>query len=145
MEAAPNTWSGGSADPLVIWCSNVSNYVPNLLTGDTTESKTVTDLGAGYSNTQKILGGCTYGAANFAATYNGGGKSDWHLPSNDELNELYLRRDTVGGLERGESILYWSSSESVFNGAWRLRFTDGLLSRLSFKGNRAYVRPVRTF
>jgi len=47
MEAAPNTWSGGSADPQIRWCSNSSDYVPNLITGDTTTVQTVSDFGAG--------------------------------------------------------------------------------------------------
>ena len=105
MEAAPNTWSGGSADPQIRWCSNSSDYVPNLITGDTTVIQTVYDLGAGYSNTQKLLDSCTYGAANAVAAYNGGGKSDWHLPSKDELDQLYLKRNTVGGLETN---WYWT-------------------------------------
>ena len=141
MEAAPNTWSGGSADPQIRWCSNASNYVPDLITGDTTTVQTSNAIGAGHLNTRKMLRGCTYGAANAAAAYNGGGKSDWHLPSRDELNQLYLQRTTVGGFQ---SSWYWSSSEGSSNGAAMRRFTDNALIYY-FKGDRQYVRPVRTF
>jgi hypothetical protein len=142
MEAAPNTWSGGSADPEIRWCSNTSNYVPNLLTGDTTAVQTSDVIGAGHFNTRKMLRGCTYGAANAAAAYNGGGKSDWHLPSKDELNELYLRRATVGGLAGN----YWPSSEDGFvsTRAWFQSFTSGGQG-VSNKNGAAGVRPVRAF
>jgi hypothetical protein len=143
MEAAPNTWSGGSEDPLIRWCSNASNYVPDLITGDTTAIQTSNAIGSGHSNSRKMLRGCTYGAANAAAAYNGGGKSDWHLPSKDELNELYLRRATVGGfLADG----YWPSSEDPFvtSRAWFQMFTNGGQG-VSGKSGAAGVRPVRAF
>lgn len=141
MEAAPNTWSGGDADPLIAWCSNTSAFVPNLLTGSTASLQTSTAIGAGFSNTQKMLRGCTFGAANAAAGYSGGGKSDWHLTSKDELNALYLQKTTVGGFVAGG---YWSSSEDFADNAWSQLFTNGNQSTLS-KSNIRYVRPVRAF
>jgi hypothetical protein len=143
MEAAPNTWSGGSADPNIRWCSNASSYVPNLITGDTTTIQTSNAIGYGHSNTRKMLRSCTYGAANAVAAYNGGGKSDWHLPSKDELNELYLRRATVGAfLADG----YWPSSEDPFvtSRAWFQLFTNGGQG-VSGKSGTLGVRPVRAF
>ena len=142
MEAAPNTWSGGSADPEIRWCSNSDDFVPSLATGDTTALQTSNAIGAGYANTQKMIRGCTYGAANAAAAYNGGGKSDWHLPSKDELNELYLRRATVGGLAGN----YWPSSEDEFvpTRAWFQSFTSGGQG-VSTKNGASSVRPVRAF
>ena len=145
MEAAPNTWSGGSADPQIRWCDNSSDFVPSLATGDTTTVQTVSDFGTGYNNTQKILGGCTYGAANAAAAYNGGGKSDWHLPSRDELNQLYLQRTTVGGFE---AYAYWSSSEydaAGFAHASLVRYFNTGNWYAGNKANSTYVRPVRAF
>jgi hypothetical protein len=141
MEAAPNTWSGGSADPELKWCSNTSDFVPNLLTGVTATVQTSQAIGAGYTNTQKMLRGCTFGAANAAAAYNGGGKSDWHLPSKDELNQLHLQRANVGGFEETE---YWSSTELVTNSAWDQHFNGGWQNG-SDKNFNFYVRPVRAF
>ena len=143
MEAAPNTWSGGSEDPLIRWCDNGDVLVPSLVTGDTTVRQTSDAMGAGYANTQKMLRGCTYGAANAAAAYNGGGKSDWHLPSKDELNELYLRRATVGGFLAEK---YWTSTETsipvphlaVSQNFDRLQFIEP-------KASVFRVRPVRAF
>jgi hypothetical protein len=140
MEAAPNTWSGGSADPTIAWCSNTANFVPNLLTGVTAGVQTSKAIGAGYTNTQKMLRGCTFGAANAAAAYNGGGKSDWHLPSKDELNQLYSQTANVGGFE---PEYYWSSSEEIAGSSWGSSFGGG--EGYGLKSDTKYVRPVRAF
>jgi hypothetical protein len=142
MEAAPNTWTGGSADPSIAWCSNTSAFVPNLLTGDTTQVQTLSARGAGYSNTQKMLRGCTFGAANAAAAYNGGGKSDWHLPSRSELEQLYYRKSTVGGFVEDD---YWTSYEDSASVAWGRKFDSNGLGLFASKGTSKYVRPVRAF
>jgi len=58
-------------------------------------------------------------AASYALDYVNGGKHDWHLPSTDELKELFLDRNFVNGrplLDRGYGNgldnFYWSSSAS---------------------------------
>jgi hypothetical protein len=166
MEAAPdNTWSGGSADPFMKWCSNLSKFMPNLQTGETATVQTSTAIGAGYANTQKMLLGCTFGAANAAAAYNGGGKSDWFLPSKDELNQMckwvrgvaWTSDATVctgGTLNTGLGAagfvanFYWSSSEVSEGRAWEQFFVNGANAGLQNNGggngNNA-VRPVRAF
>ena len=163
MEAAPdNTWSGGSADPSIKWCSNVSEFVPNLQTGAKATIQTSTAIGAGYANTQKMLLGCTFGAANAAAAYNGGGKSDWFLPSKDELNQMckwvrgvaWTSDATVctgGTLNTGLGAagfgdgLYWSSVESDAGNATLAWSQSGANSRGYDKNNSLTVRPVRAF
>jgi len=162
MEAAPNTWSGGVEDTAApTWCSNEIHFVPNLLTGETATVNTATAIGTGYANTQKMLLGCTFGAANAAASYNGGGKSDWHLPSKDELIQMckWARGqawtsnatacDETGTLNTGSAAgfvedLYWSSSEFNAFSALLRSFEaggEGFLDKF-FTG---YVRPVRAF
>ena len=144
LEAAPNTWSGGNADPAIAWCSVTNDaFVPNLLTGSTATIQTSTAIGAGYANTRKMLRGCTFGAANAAAAYNGGGKSDWHLPSKDELNQLYLRKadGTVTGFVAAG---YWASSELNAGYALNQGF-DGNGQSNGGKNASFYVRPVRAF
>ena len=141
MEAAPNTWSGGNADGESAWCNVTNNEVPNLLTGTTAAVTTATAIGAGFNNTQKMLRGCTFGAANAAASYNGGGKSDWFLPSKDELNQLYLVKTTVGGF----GTQYWSSSEVDASIAWQQSIETGDWFNSTGKANDRYVRPVRAF
>jgi hypothetical protein len=122
-----------------------------------------TEIGSGLANTKKITDSNCKGtdnsvsAASLAATDNGGGKTDWFLPSRDELNELckYARTQTTGDttkkcdslqtLRRGFAAdYYWSSSEGNAVSAWvqyflyEFQFTN-------YKDATAYVRPVRAF
>ena len=142
MEAAPNTWSGDVADPLITWCSNTTAFVPPLIAAASVPAtiQTSTVIGAGYANTQKMLRGCTYGAANMATSYNGGGKSDWFLPSKDELNQLYLQQANVGGFV---ALYYWSSSEEIALSVWGQNFNAGV--GYTTKDTTRHVRPARAF
>ncbi|MDD2671056.1 MAG: DUF1566 domain-containing protein [Syntrophales bacterium] len=103
-------------------------------------------VGAGMKNTKAILKECDEPdtAARKCAEYRGGGKSDWFLPSLDELNLIYthLFKQGLGGLRLGE---YWSSSETG-NGryAWNINFSNG--KQLYCNKYPAYrVRAVRAF
>ena len=110
---------------------------------------TSTALGSGSANTDAIIAlngaGTTY-AAGLARAYNGGGYSDWYLPSKDELNKLYLNRVAIGGFETMTEPYYWSSSESQDDAkkAWAHDFG------MAFQGNdhkdtTNSVRAVRAF
>ena len=84
-------------------------------------------------------------AAGAAKAYRGGGKADWFLPSQDELNALYEQRGVVGGLA---SDLFWSSSQGsdgIFFRAWLQSFGDGYQSYGLPKFLDFRVRPVRAF
>jgi hypothetical protein len=154
MEAAPNTWSGGIADPPIKWCSVTNQFVPNLLTGNRVTVQTSTAIGAGYSNTQKMLRACAYGAANAAASYNGGGKSDWHLPSLGELHQLCLSRTYVGGFwpwDDGGAIYVTSSEKPLNNPLQDVVYAEGFGQNQCDTGGETLksvelsVRPVRAF
>jgi hypothetical protein len=84
---------------------------------------------------------CTTGAIQIAADYRNNSKSDWHLPSKDELNQLYIQRATVGGFPPST---YWSSSERNALIAWTQNFASGIQYD-EFKDVTFYVRPVRAF
>ena len=106
---------------------------------------TGTVIGTGSANTDAIIaaqGSGSY-AASIARDYNGGGYTDWFLPSKDELNQLYVNREAIGGLETNG--YYWSSTENGFNLAWSQDFiVIGYQSSL----NKYYaysVRAVRAF
>ena len=73
-----------------------------------------------------------------------GGKSDWFLPSKDELNALYEERERVGGL-RVANYYYWSSSQHNFQGAWYQHFNAENKSDTYNKSLPLGVRPVRAF
>ena len=72
-----------------------------------------------------------------------GGYSDWYLPSKDELNKLYLVRNTITTLDQFRGA-YWSSSQSDDNNAWvqYMRFGQ---QQTSLKSNDGFALPVRSF
>jgi hypothetical protein len=140
LEAAPAGWSGSTDDPQMQWCAkDQANYKSSLATGE--------GIGSGAPNTQVIIQNCgTDNAAGLAAAHQGGGKSDWFLPSKDELDKLYGRRTEVGGLA---DYNYWPSSQ--FSGDARHTWCQAMggpdtsvqddFSKDDFFG----VRPVRAF
>jgi Protein of unknown function (DUF1566) len=100
-------------------------------------------LGSGQSNTTAIVNGCgTAGiAARICDNLEFNGYSDWYLPSQVELNKIYLNRVAIGGIGTSE---YWSSSEYNANSAWSQRFSSGD-QRNPSKSTSLHVRAVRTF
>ncbi len=69
------------------------------------------------------------------------GFSDWSLPSKEDLEKLFLCKETLGGFKNGD---YWSSSTPKPDSAWSKRFVDGKEDIRSW-GNRLWVRPIRKF
>jgi hypothetical protein len=117
--------------------SNQTTTVPGIALG--------TAIGTGYANSVAIVNQPGNVAASCAAVaarnYAGGRKSDWFLPSKDELAQLYKQR-AVADLPGG--ITYWSSSAFSATNAWMLWDNGGLLSN-SGKDWNARVRPIRAF
>jgi hypothetical protein len=154
LEAAPIGWitaatpagqtnckvaGTSTADPKCAWSGNST---PRIVT-------TSNAIGAGYANTSAIIAQSNVAgmAATVARAFQGGGKTDWSLPSKDELTLVYQQRSEIGALN---TSYYWSSSEVDANGAWDQFFTNGYQG---FNGNQgfngksypSYVRPVRAF
>jgi hypothetical protein len=149
LEAAPTNWlTGTTGFPQRTWATDND---PGAGTGN--QSQTVTgadgrEIGSGYQNSLDIVAQTGNVAASSAAVlareYGGGGKTDWFLPSKDELAQLYAQKTTVGGFS---TDFYWSSSEFNADFAWYQYFLDG-----GQDGNRKgstdvaiRVRPVRAF
>ena len=103
-----------------------------------------TAIGTGYQNTIDIEAGCTTPgtAADICANLTLGGYSDWFLPSKDELNEMYLNKDAIGGFANNN---YWSSTENDSSVAWCQYFFNGSQYFVFGKNNYYYVRAVRAF
>ena len=72
---------------------------------------------------------------------NENGYSDWHLPSKEELNKLYLNRSAVGGFSDYD---YWSSTEGSADYAWFQYFDNGI-QIIYYKNYNLCVRAVRAF
>ena len=108
----------------------------------TTVGGTYADAGSGAANTSIVADACGAGtAARLCNELVLGGYSDWHLPSLEELNELYLHKDAVGGFSSG---YYWSSSEYTENFAWIIYFYNGG-NTYDNKYTEYYVRAIRYF
>ena len=102
-----------------------------------------TAIGTGYQNTQDILAGCATRpiASSICSSLTLGGKSDWFLPSKDELNQMYLQGLIIGGFS---SYYYWSSSQYSSYAAWTQFFILG--NQFSYNKDYSYrVRCSRSF
>jgi Collagen triple helix repeat (20 copies)/Protein of unknown function (DUF1566) len=168
LEVAPSTWNGGADSTMQWWTCGGAGWVKELTAGTTgISSNTKTAVGKGFSNTKMILGMCGYGAAQMSASYNGGGKSDWFLPSLDELNQLCkwargiawisdatlctsggsLNSSTYGAASAGLQSLagYWSSTEADSSSAFFQAFSNGSQDSNGKHFDNVYVRPIRAF
>jgi formylglycine-generating enzyme required for sulfatase activity len=65
----------------------------------------------------------------------------WRLPTKDELNVMYKKKNKIGGFA---NYYYWSSTEYNNNFAWVQNFDDGGQYD-DYKGNKYDVRAVRAF
>ena len=106
---------------------------------------TSTLFGTGAANTvaiyQQHLSATTDYAAGIVMNSSDNGKSDWYLPSAEELNKLWINRSVVGGFAGG---YYGGSSEVDANFAWVQVFNFGDQVNVN-KGNFDRVRAVRAF
>lgn len=80
-------------------------------------------------------------AMDFCSQYTAGGFTDWRLPSDIELNLIYLQKGKLGEFVR---FSYWSSSEYAGHFAFFQNFYTGEQDN-DFKDNTCYVRAVRSF
>jgi len=128
LEAAPSDHSSQ-----VAWCSTT--------VGLGLENR---GIGWGMPSTTDARSRCTSGAIKVAYDYTNNSKTDWHLPSKDELAQLYAQRTTVGGFSAG---YYLSSSENPYpyQYVWVQSFPDGYQTFSSKDFPYFYVRPVRAF
>jgi hypothetical protein len=99
-------------------------------------------IGTGQANTTAIVNGCAEtGAARLCDNLVLNGYSDWFLPSKDELNQMYLQKNAIGGFG---SNYFWTSSQNDNSTAWDQAFSNGTQGPFSkfFSDN---VRCIRAF
>ena len=155
LEAAPNTWSGGTADPLLVWSS------PSALVGPGAQG---TAMGTGASNTTAVASWLDAAsqagrAAQVVDALVFGGYDDWFIPSKDTLDEmcwiLHSRKWTGSAAEDNPAYgtnrvggfadaRYWSSSEFAASVALTRYFDDGNAGGMD-KSSTVRVRPIRAF
>jgi hypothetical protein len=127
------------------WCNNCN---PNNGGYQSSTGATRTEIGLGLTNTNTIIAiqgpTSTSYAAGLARAYNGGGYTDWYLPSKDELNKLYLNKALIGGFDYRP---YWSSTELVSgpqSWTWAQVFGNGNQDYYN-KFATNFVRAIRSF
>ena len=145
-----------AAEIKTAWGCQTDNWTPEV-----SVSGTATAIGTGLANTAKIVAACTTSgiAAHVATVYRGGGKTDWFLPSKDELfalckfarnqsSEVAARCSSNGVLSSNFSWdYYWSSTQ--ISGAEMLAnmedFGGGWPGSGANKYGLHFARPVRAF
>jgi hypothetical protein len=178
LEVALNTWDGNASTPVdprkqLIVNSGLRNDNPGIVNEGTAYNNAAA-IGLGYKNTLAIIQ-VENNAANAAATaraFNGGGKSDWYLPTTSELNLLcqWARGvtqnvsvkcsggnnnkiwDTDSAITNGasnpvsfsDSKAYWTSSEDS-GLAWAQYLNSSGNQDLNGRGDGNNVRPIRAF
>ncbi|NQY09759.1 MAG: DUF1566 domain-containing protein [Flavobacteriales bacterium] len=147
-------WVNGNGGGLVCAIHDQSYGVPWYNGEYTATGATATAIGTGQANTTAIIANQgaieTNYAAGVAKAYEGGGYTDWFLPSKDELNEMYLNRVIIGvtAVSNGGGgfayLNFWSSAEYGITMGWEQNFSNG-----SQNGNIKFymgrVRAVRAF
>ncbi len=141
--AAPPMWDGvNNPDPSAEWgCF-----------GTPISGADGTAIGTGAQNTVDIEAGCSTAgiAAELCANHNDGTYSDWFLPSNNELNEMYQKigagasvpNTNIGGFA---AEFYWSSSEISDFFATSQSFSHGIQLGNGKNVGGVRVRAIRAF
>jgi hypothetical protein len=167
LEAAPANWlTGTTGDPARSWATDND---PGIGKGNQEALVTGADgtaIGTGYQNSLAIIAQTGNVAAESAAVeanaYRGNSKTDWYLPSKDELNQMCKwqrgvawtsdatvctggTRNSGRGASGFSTNFYWSSSEVGASNAWFQWFNDGTQWNLGLKSSSVDVRPVRAF
>lgn len=68
--------------------------------------------------------------------------TDWRLPTRDELDKLYHKKDIVGGFYL--SGIYWSSEEYDDDNAWGQDMGNKLASGVQFYKSKTVIGQVRS-
>lgn len=101
------------------------------------------EYGYGKGNTENIIRDCSDRPTAASICYNLtiDRYNDWFLPSQDELNHLYINRNKIGEFN---NAYYWSSTETNFISAIRQSFNLGVQNS-SGKSGTYRVRCARYF
>ena len=142
LEAAPSLWSGGAGDPRARFADAYGLI-------DSPDTATATAIGWGYFNTKAILkervtdtNTAAVLADSHTVTVEGVIFEDWYLPSQDELTQMRVSGEVIGGFTAGR---YWSSTDQSSNNGWSLPFPINNGGGSGKLDNSLYVRPIRAF
>lgn len=134
LEAAPSNLTTQAIGEYFKWSCN-TNFIPNISI----------EIGTGLENTNAIRAACNF--TNVAATMCNfqslNNKTDWFLPSLNELKELYkLKRENV--ISSNFDYYVWSSSQSSNGLSFALNFSNNQQVTFS-KSSTCWAWQVRRF
>lgn len=140
LEASPRTGPNYWVDTLSIWSGNVTDGI-----------SVRSSIGTGYINTLEFIaqaGAGVNGAAFLAHSFNGPNNlSDWYLPSELELLQLWRTVSSIGPM--GQAGWYWSSTQNNSNPtSVKTVHSDpsaGYSTDQAKTISPANVRPIRAF
>ena len=110
---------------------------------------TGTGIGAGLTNTNSILANCATRpiAASICRDYNGGGFTDWYLPSSGEWQQILNVGSTIGLYGHGLNMFYTSteySTPGTYAAAAFFNSNSGYMSgTLKTGGTANYINAIR--
>ncbi|MCB0660100.1 MAG: hypothetical protein KDC04_04135 [Saprospiraceae bacterium] len=113
----------------------------------TTSLNTDNNIGTGKANTQYLIN-ATGTNWNFASSYSLNGKSDWFVPSKDELKLIYEMKSSIPNLilTVGECKSYWCSTlEQLPNDKWTPTVASMTNGVFGFTNPGQRVRFIRYF
>ena len=135
---ASNDWILDSGNSFIRWYNGANRAL----------CYTFQSIGYGMANTVNIIN--TIGASGVAATkcraYNGGGYTDWYLPSQDEMGWLiYCKRIGIftAGFVSGVNYALWTSTENGVVYAICYNDSPSIFSEDDYLQH--YVRAMRSF
>jgi len=160
LEAAPNTWFGGTADPTFVLYGSGQGTAGR----DALITNEATILGRGEYNNYAVVDSvgtyatnpCAVTAAlNYVSTYKGVQIDDWYLPNRQEMDAVkdsYIAGRLTGAWNLSYYTRYWLSNQysGVHTNFGDARYEntvglDGLSSRQLQSTLAQPVRPVRAF
>ena len=141
LEVAPANWAGDYVDPYQPWCTTSNSLLAAFFNEPEAVKKNSSKIGSGKTNTELMLSTCVTGIANSVRSYRGGGKTDWYLPSQDELSEMLKNSAVIADFSISS---YWSSTLAPIYGDWD-QIIFGGTNYTSDETSAGSVRPIRAF
>jgi hypothetical protein len=149
-------WVDGNGGGLVCAIKDQSDGIQWYNGNHITTGATGIDIGTGSANTTAIIASQgaieTAYAAGLARAYDGGGYTDWFLPSKDELHQMRLNQGTINSTAQANfgsnfitAAYYRSSSEADNSNAWVQYFSNGARGFYSKENEHYRMRAVRAF
>jgi hypothetical protein len=142
IEVAPADWNGSDGDVAnAAWCSNTFLDVNSATTA----------IGFAEANTDRMIApNCSSGIGVLARSYQGGGNTDWSVPTSAEMllisNYSYLIPGLIIEGPSGNNG-YWVSNGGSGGGAWvgNVQVVGGGQGGVNKASIAPYLRPIRYF